>query len=54
MQEDLRRVVKQRYAQALGSQANVHFIDDHVYHTADGEVHCGTNVIREIAMPYQF
>jgi hypothetical protein len=28
-----------RFAHALGREANVHFIDDAVYYTADGEVH---------------
>jgi hypothetical protein len=51
---DLRNVVRRRYAEALGSEENIHFIDDRIYHTADGEVHCGTNVIREITMPYRF
>lgn len=51
---ELRAIVKSRYAQALGSEDNVHYIDDHIYHTADGEVHCGTNVIRDIHTPYRF
>lgn len=54
MNDALRSVVRQRFGQALGSEANVHYIDDTLYHQADGEVHCGTNVIREIEMPYRF
>ena len=52
--DELRDVIRARYAEALGSGDNVHFIDDTLYHEALGEVHCGTNVIREPAMPYRF
>lgn len=30
----------------------VHFIDDTPYHTAMGEVHCGTNVLRDVEKVY--
>ena len=28
-------------------QSKVHFLDDGVYHTDNGEIHCGTNAVRE-------
>ena len=33
-------------AQALGLE--LHFIDSWYYHVSDGELHCGTNVLREV------
>ena len=34
--------------------ANIHFIDVGYYHDRVGAVHCGTNVLREIDMPFNF
>jgi hypothetical protein len=51
--DSVRVVVRQRYAEALGSEDNVHFINDLVYHENLGEVHCGTNTIRELNLQYR-
>ncbi len=53
MINSLRQVVRERYARALMNEENVHLIDDTLYHQGHGEVHCGTNVIRELSMPYR-
>jgi len=39
------KIIEARF-RAQGNQ--VHFIDDQAYHNSMGEIHCGTNVLREV------
>jgi len=48
-----RDTVQSKLAARVGAD-RIHFIDTTPYHTNDGEIHCGTNVVREIDMPFQF
>lgn len=48
-----RNAITTRLAPLVGGVSKVHFIDTSVYHTNAGEIHCGTNVVRELAMPVQ-
>lgn len=52
MVQSLRDIVAERmsaiWGSAEGGKRRTHFIDDMLYHNLTGEVHCGTNVIREL------
>ncbi len=50
----LRDLTSERFGRHLGgATSQVHFIDDRQYHKKWGEVHCGTNVIREMDLPFR-
>ena len=54
--EALRRTASERFGRHLNSAdgvSHVHFVNDAFYHEARGEIHCGTNVIREMTLRYQ-
>ena len=51
----LRDLTAERFGRHLGgARSQVHFIDDRQYHEKWGEVHCGTNVIREMGVRHEW
>lgn len=44
--------ISRKLGSHLGSTSNVHFVDTTLYHEGGGEIHCATNVIRELDMKY--
>jgi len=49
--EAFKQVIIKKLGKLLNGEHKVHFIDTTYYHNLAGEIHCGTNVIREIDMP---
>jgi hypothetical protein len=50
----LREMVSNTLSPHLGSPETIHFVDDAIYHFNLGEVHCATNVVREMDMPFTY